>query len=102
MKSFLTFLLALALVFSGLTRCVVGEDHEVVASDAGANLAVPGETLDNDSDIGNNKTSASFFQSCLFHHRCFAIFFLTQRLMMERYSSKDTLEVYKLNHAFLI
>ena len=102
MKSSLTFLLALALVFSGLTRCAMGDDHEVVASDAGASLAVPGETLDNHNDHGNNKTCASFFQSCLFHHPRFAIFFLTQRLMMERHSSKDSVEVYKLNHAFLI
>ena len=102
MKFSLTFLLAIALVFSGLTRCAAGNDHDVVASDAGANLAVPGEALDNDNENGNNKTSASFFELCPFYHPRFAIFFLTQRLMAERHSSKDSLEVYKLNRAFLI
>ena len=101
MKFTAIFLLVMTIVFSGLARCAVGEDHEVISSDAGANFAVLGEALDSDNDDGTIITSPTLFQPCRFYHPCFAIV-LVQQLVAKRSSNKDSLQVYKLNRTLLI
>jgi len=88
------FLMTLALILSGLTRCGVADDREIIDNDAGANLALPGEPLENGNDDGSIITSASFFQPCPFYHSCFALS-SNQPLLAERTSSKDILRVHK-------
>jgi hypothetical protein len=96
-----TFLLVIVVVFSGLTRSAMGDDHEVISSDAGANFVVFGEALDSDNDDGTIITSPTLFQPCRFYHPCFAIV-LVQQLTAGRNSSKHNLQVYQLNRALLI
>jgi len=102
MKFSIVFLLVVALSFGGLTRCAVGNDLEVIAKDDGANLASPGETLDNDNDSGTDKIPALFFETCPFYDPCIAVFFLTLWSMGEEHFSRECLEIYQLNRALLI
>ena len=101
LKFAITFLLTLVLVLGGLTRCTMLEDLEIVANDANASLALPGETLENDNDDGNLIASTSLLQPCPFYFSGFTTC-SDQALATERTPSKDSLEVYTLNRALLI
>ena len=102
MKLAATFLLALALILSGLARCGMADDREVIGNDAGANLALPGEVLENSNDDnGGIITSACSFQSCPFYDSCVSLF-SSSSLATEPTSNKDNLKVYKRNRALLI
>lgn len=101
LKFAMTFLLMLVLIIGGLARCTMVDDLPIVANDASANLALPGEMLENDNDDGNLIASISLLQPCPFYFSRFATC-CDQPLAPEPTRSKDSLEVYTLNRSLLI
>ena len=97
----LTFLLTLVLVLGGLTRCIVADDLVIVASHTSASGALPGETLEDDTNDGNIIVSPSLLHSCPFYHSCFALG-SNWPFATERTFSKDGAKFYVFDRALLI
>jgi len=95
----LTFLLTL--VLGGLTRSMVSDDLAIVASHTSASGALPGETLEDDTNDGNIIVSPSLLHSCPFYHFCLALG-SNSPFAAERTFSKDGAKFYVFDRALLI